>query len=137
MLETCMRIAGVLLLLLAAAHITFPKRFHWAEELARLSLLNRQMFLVHVCYIVFLVASMGTLSLIFTDALLEKTTLAKIVLAWLFLFWFSRLFVQWLVYDRTLWRGDPFHTAVHFAFTGLWLYLSVVYGWALWRQWPI
>ncbi|MEX2317627.1 MAG: hypothetical protein WD669_10785 [Pirellulales bacterium] len=134
MLITCLRIAGVLLILLATAHVTFPKRFQWAQELARLSLLNRQMFLVHVGYIVYLVASMGLLSLFFTRALIEQSLLARLVLAWLFLFWFSRLFVQWLVYDQSLWRGNRFHTAVHFIFTGMWMYLSAVYGWALWRQ---
>jgi hypothetical protein len=134
MLETCLRIAGLLLILLAAAHVTFPKRFQWAQELPRLSLLNRQMFLVHVGYIVFLVAAMGVLSLVFTGALVERTLLARLVLAWLFVFWFSRLFVQWLVYDRSLWQGNRFNTAVHFVFTSLWVYLSVVYGWALWRQ---
>jgi hypothetical protein len=135
MLELCLRVAGALLLLLAAAHVTFPKRFSWAEELARLSLLNRQMFLVHVGYIVFLVASMGALSLFFTEALLEGTSLSRLVAGWLFLFWFSRLIVQWVVYDRALWQGDRLNTAVHVLFTGFWLYLSIVYGWAVWRQW--
>jgi hypothetical protein len=134
MLETCLRIAGLLLILLASIHVTFPKRFAWGEELARLSLLNRQMFLVHVGYIVFTVGAMGALSLVFPQALIEKSLLARLVLAWLLLFWFSRLFVQWLVYDKALWRGDRFHTAVHFVFTGLWAYLAIVYGWALWLQ---
>jgi hypothetical protein len=87
MLDFCLRLAGLLLILLAAAHVTFPKRFHWADELARLSLLNRQMFLVHVGYIVFVLISMGVLSLAFTSTLIERSYLAKLVLAWLFLFW--------------------------------------------------
>lgn len=134
MLETCLRIAGLLLLALAAAHVVFPKRFHWSEELSRLSLLNRQIFLVHVFYIVVLVGSMGLLSLVFTPALLEHTLLARIVLAWLCAFWLSRLAVQWLVYDASLWQDDPLNTGVHFAFTGLWAYLALVYGWAFWQQ---
>lgn len=134
MLETCLRIAGLLLLLLAAAHVFFPKQFHWSEELARLSLLNRQIFLVHVVYIVVLVTSMGLLSLVFTQALVEHTLLARLVLAWLCLFWLSRLAVQWLVYDASLWRGNRLHTAAHLALTCLWIYLTLVYGWAFWRQ---
>ncbi len=135
MLELCVRIAGGLLLLLAAAHVTFPKRFDWAMELPRLSLLNRQMFLVHVCYIVVVLASMGLLSLVFTGALLERTALARLVTAWLSLFWLSRLVVQWFVYDSALWRGNRLHTGVHFIFTALWCYLAAVYGWAFWQQW--
>lgn len=134
MLAICLRAAGLLLIGLAAAHGTFPKRFHWADELARLSLLNRQMFLVHVGYIVFVLASMGVLSLVFTDALLAPSLLAKLVLAWLSVFWLSRLVVQWFIYDRRLWVGNRFHTGVHILFTAMWCFLSLVYGWALWRQ---
>lgn len=122
-----------MLLLLAAAHFTFPKRFDWSVELPRLTLLNRQMFLVHVAYIVVLLTSMGLLSLVFTDALLERTRLAQLVTAWLSLFWLSRLIVQWFVYDRQLWCGNRLNTAVHFLFTVLWCYLALVYGWAFWR----
>jgi hypothetical protein len=134
MLEISLRLAGLLLIVLAAAHVTFPKRFHWADELPRLSLLNRQMFLVHVWYIVFTVASMGVLSLVFTEVLIERSPLARFVLAWLCFFWLSRLVVQWFVYDRALWVGNRVHTGVHVCFTAMWCYLSLVYGWALWRQ---
>jgi hypothetical protein len=92
------------------------------------------MFLVHVSYIVFVLISVGVLSLLFTDVLIERTFLARLVLAWLLLFWASRLVVQWFVYDRQLWVGNSLHTAVHLLFTALWVYLSCVYGWALWRQ---
>ena len=134
MLEICLRIAGVLLILLAIAHVTFPKRFHWTEELSRLSLLNRQIFLVHVFFIVVLVGSMGVLCAVFTHALVERSTLARLLLAWLCLFWLTRLVVQWFVYDRRLWHDDRFHLAVHIVFTALWSYLAAVYGWAFWQQ---
>jgi len=130
----CLRVAGTLLLLLACAHVVFPKRFRWAEELPRLSLLNRQMFLVHTFFIALLVAFMGILSLVFPEALLERSRLGQVVLAGLTIFWGIRLLFQWLVYDRSLWRGQPFNTGVHFAFSALWIYLTTVYGWALWLQ---
>jgi hypothetical protein len=134
MLEICLRIAGALLIMLAAAHIAFPRRFSWAEELPRLSLLNRQMFLVHCFFIVMLVASMGILSLVFTGTLVERTSLAQLLTGWLCLFWSTRLVVQWFVYDRQLWIGNRLHTVVHVLFTGMWCYLAFVYGWAFWRQ---
>ena len=37
----------------------FPRQFRWREELARLSLLNRQIFLVHTFFIVLVVTMMG------------------------------------------------------------------------------
>lgn len=128
-----LKVAGALLLLLAAAHAFFPRRFRWREELARLSLLNRQIFLVHGFFIALTVAMMGALSLFFTDALLEPTPLARLVLGGLAAFWAVRLVVQWAVYDRRLWVGHRFNTAVHVAFTALWCYLAGTYGCALWR----
>ena len=127
----CLRIAGALLLLLACSHVAFPKRFNWAEELPRLSLLNRQMFLVHTFFIALLLAFMGILSLVFSEALVEQSRLGQVVLAGLTIFWGTRLVFQWFVYDRSLWRGQPFNTWVHFTFTALWIYLTSVYGWAL------
>ena len=54
-----LRITGALLLGLAAAHVAFPRRLHWKEELARLSPLNRQIFLVHCLFIVLMLVMMG------------------------------------------------------------------------------
>ena len=39
-----------------------------------------------------------------------------------------RLYFQWLVYDRALWRHRAFETRVHVLFTILWTYLTVVYA---------
>lgn len=134
MIEICLRTAGLLLLLLSVLHVAFPKRFHWNEELARLSPLNRQMFLVHCLFIVLQLVFMGLLSLVFTRTLLERTALARVILAGLSLFWAARLFVQWFVYDRRLWWGYRFNTIIHFVFTALWIFLTMVYGWAFWLQ---
>ncbi len=129
-----LRFAGALLLALAAMHVFLPKRLKWNEELARLSLLNRQIFHVHTFFVVLVVALMGVLSLLFAAVLVEPSPLARLVLAGLTLFWVLRLGIQWLVYDASLWRGNRFNTVAHVAFTALWAYLSVVYGMAFWAQ---
>jgi hypothetical protein len=133
-LVVCLRIAGAILLLLALSHVGFSKRFHWDQELPRLSLLNRQVFVVHTFFIALVVTFMGILSLVFPETLVERSQLARIVLAGLALFWATRLVFQWFVYDRALWRGRRFETLVHFTFTVIWMYLTSVYAWALWKQ---
>jgi hypothetical protein len=133
-LELHLQIVGTLMLLLAAAHVVFPKRFQWKEELSRLSPLNRQIFIVHCLFILVVLVQMGLLSLVFTRTLIESTTLAVVVLSGLCMFWVLRLFAQWFVYDRKLWLGNRFNTVVHALFTCLWTYFSVVYGWALYLQ---
>ena len=135
-LELPIQIAGLLHLLLAVAHVFMPKRFGWKEELARLSLLNRQIFLVHCLFIVVVLVLFGVLSLGFTALLLAPGPLARVVLSGLVFFWALRLLAQWFIYDARLWRGDPFNTAMHFLFTGLWIYHVAVYGLALRQQFP-
>jgi hypothetical protein len=129
-----LRIAGALLLLLAAAHPFLPRHLGWREDLAKLTLLNRQIFLVHVGFIVLILVLFGTLALVFTADLVAPSRLARAVLGGLALFWLLRLVTQHLVYDRSLWRGNRRNTAVHCGATLLWLYLTIVFGWGWWSQ---
>lgn len=129
------RLIGLVFLLLAASHVFFARRFRWKEELARLSLLNRRIFQVHCGFIVLMLIQFGMLSVIFTDALLEPTPLGRLVAAGLVVFWGARLLAQFLVYDRRLWKGDRFRTAMHVVFSFIWLYATCVYGWVLATQW--
>ncbi len=126
--EVHLRIAGALQILLALLHLDFPRRFAWRVELARLSLLNRQMFCVHVLFVGLVLVLFGALSLLAPEALLEPTRLSRLVLGGIAVFWAVRLYCQWFVYDASLWRGQTFPTLMHGAFTLLWLYLVAVYG---------
>ncbi len=125
--EWHLRIAGALQILLALLHLAFPRRFQWKEELARLSPLNRQIFMVHTFFICVVLVLFGALSLLAPETLLEPTRLARLVLGGIATFWGLRLLCQWFVYDASLWRGQRFNTVMHVLFTLLWLYLTVVY----------
>jgi hypothetical protein len=126
-LEFHLHVAGALQIALALMHIFFSKRFHWKEELARLSLLNRQIFIVHTIFICVVLMMIGGLSLFASNAILKPTLLSQLILGGFAALWALRLIVQWCVYDSSLWRGDTFRTFVHVAFTALWLYLTAVY----------
>ena len=132
--ELCLRLAGALQLALAALHLSFPKRFDWEHELPRLSLLNRQVFVVHTLFIAVVLVMFGALSLLAPHALLEATTLSRLVLGGIAAFWALRLLVQWFVYDSRLWRGDAFNTRVHWLFTAMYVAFTAVYGGILLEQ---
>jgi hypothetical protein len=129
-----LRIAGVLLLLLAAVHLVLPRKLGWREDLAKLTLLNRQIFRVHVAFLMLTLILFGLLALLYTADLLAPSRLATAVLCGLTLFWGARLLTQHLVYDASLWRGHRRNTIVHLLATLLWLYFTVVFGWGWWRQ---
>jgi hypothetical protein len=133
-LELHLRIAGALLLLLAAAHFLFPQQLGWKEDLAKLTLLNRQIFLVHVGFIMLILVLFGALAFFFAGDLVAPSRLAKAVLAGLTLFWGLRLLTQHFIYDRSLWRGNRRNTILHILASLLWTYLTIVFGWGWWRQ---
>jgi hypothetical protein len=125
-----LQLAGVGLILLAGLHLTFARRFNWREELARLSLLNRQIFLVHTFFVCLVLTLMGALSAFGSALLLAGTPLARLILGGFAVFFGARLACQWFVYDTALWRGHRFNTAMHILFSVLWLYLTGLYGYA-------
>ncbi len=130
-----LKVAGALLLLLGLAHSLFGRYFQWEKELARLSLLTRQIFLVHCFFIALLVALMGACSLLYTNALLRSGTLSRVVLTGFVVFWFTRLAFQFFVYDSAIWRGRRFYTVMHVVFSVFWIYVVLIYGAALRFAW--
>jgi hypothetical protein len=134
MLTQLLKIAGVLLIGLSLMHVFFGRRFAWAEELPRLSLLNRQMFQVHCFFIALTVGLMGLLALGWSELLVTPSPLARVIAAGLTIFWCCRLVFQWMVYDWTLWRGRSFETTMHWLFTALWMFLTTVFGWTFMVQ---
>ena len=123
-----LRAIGAILVALALVHVIFPRYFRWATELASLSLINRQLMVVHTFFVAWVVGLMGLLSLLEAPALVE-TPLGRRVCAGLALFWGARWYAQHFVYSPTLWRGKRFETTVHVLFTLLWTWVTGVYLW--------
>jgi hypothetical protein len=126
-----LRVVGVLMALLAIMNLFVPGRFHWREELSRVSLLNRQIFQAHSVFIVLLIALMSALFLTCAEALLEPTRLSRAVLIGLTIFWGLRMLMQWFFYSPRVWRGNPFNTVMHGVFSVGWIYVTAVCGLAL------
>ena len=128
-----LRAVGVFMAALAIMNVFVPKRFHWREEMARLSLLNRQIFEVHAIFLIVTLALFSALLLTSADALLEPTRLSRAVLTGLTIFWALRMLAQWFYYSPANWWGHRFNTAMHYAFSAAWVYVTAVFGAALWR----
>ena len=122
-MELHLKIIGILLMLLAFIHIFFPRYFKWKIELSSLSLINRQMMLIHAFFIAFIVLLMGILCLTSSSELIS-THLGKQICLGLGIFWTVRFFVQLFGYSRLLWKGKTFETVIHILFTILWMYIG-------------
>jgi hypothetical protein len=127
-----LRIVGLVMAGLVVINLFVPRRFHWREEMARLSLLNRQIFQVHSVFLLVTLAMFSALLLTSADALLEPTRLSRAVLTGLTIFWGLRMLTQWFFYSPDVWRGDRFRTIVHGVFSMTWIYVTAVFAIALW-----
>lgn len=130
-----LKLVGGLLLALGLAHSLFCRYFKWEKELKQVSLLTRQIFLVHCFFISLSIVLIGACTLFYTNALLRSGTLSRVVLAGFVVFWFIRLGFQFFVYDPAIWQGRRFYTVMHVAFSTLWIYVVLIYGAALRVAW--
>jgi hypothetical protein len=126
-----LRIVGVLMALLVVVNVCVPYRFHWRDELARLSLLNRQIFQAHSIFIVLTLGLFSALLLSSSEALLEPTRLSRAILIGLTIFWTLRMLMQWFFYSPDVWRGNRFHTTMHYVFSVTWIYIAATFAVAL------
>jgi hypothetical protein len=131
-----LRIVGLMFAVLAVMNLFIPRRFHWREETARLSLLNRQIFFAHSAFIILTLVLFSALLLAFGDLLLDGTRLSRAVLAGLTIFWGMRMLAQWFYYSPAVWRGNPFNTAMHYLFSAVWVYMTATFVSALWFTLP-
>ena len=126
-LAVLLRIAGAILLILAALHQPISRLFRWREESLLLSPVNAAVFRVHALFIVLILVLMSLPCLVDPWTFLEKSR-AGAWMAWTFAaFWAARLHVQWFVFPHSLWRGKATETRVHFIFTVLWLFLAAIF----------
>jgi hypothetical protein len=125
-MELHLKIVGILFILLALIHYFFPKYFNWKQELTSLSIINRQMMYIHSFFIAFGIFLMGLLCLVSSHELIS-TALGKQVSLGLAIFWTARLFIQFFGYSSKTWKGKPFETFIHIAFTIVWIYVSSVF----------
>src|SRR5689334_17980412 len=127
-----LHIGGVVMASLVLINLLVPSRLHWRDDMARLSLVNRQIFQVHAGFLVLTLALFSALLLTNGSALLEPTRLSRAILIGLTTFWAVRMVVQWCFYSSAVWRGNRFRTFVHYVFSALWVYLTGVFSAALW-----
>jgi hypothetical protein len=125
-METQIKIAGWLMIVLALVHIVFPGYFKWKNELKPLSVINRQLMYVHCFFVAFVILLAGLLCITSSYDLIA-THLGHNILTGFSVFWITRLVFQFLVYSPDTWKGKKFETAVHIILSFLWIYFSVVF----------
>ena len=123
-----LRAVGAFMAALAVLNLFVPRHLAWREELSRISLVNRQIFQVHAIFLVLILAMFSALLLSSSVALLEPSRLSRIMLGGLTIFWGLRLLFQFFYYSPATWRGNRQRTAIHYAFSAAWIYVTAVFA---------
>jgi hypothetical protein len=126
-------IAGGLLVGLGTLHIAIPGLLQWNHELAGASTLHREVSYVHCFFIGLACLLWGLLPLTAGRSLLVPSPVTRLVLSGAVIFWASRLVIQLVLFNRHA-RESALWCAASAAGTCLWLYLTVVWSWALLAQ---
>jgi len=128
LLPFLLRIAGAGLILLAVLHIPIGIQLKWREERARMAPVNASIFHVHAFFICLVLVLMGLPCLLDPAVFLEPSRAGKWAAWSLSIFWLVRLYFQWFVYRAELWRGKRMETFLHWWFTGVWIFLTTLFG---------
>jgi hypothetical protein len=107
--------AGVVQIAIIAANFVLPKKLRCRENLARVSPIVREVFVVHWVYIVFVLGIFASLCFWFAPELVEASPLGRFLSAVMAAFWLIRLPVQLFFYDREIRRQNRLADAAFIA----------------------
>ena len=131
LLNTALTLAGIAHFGILIASANAPKALNWKETLKPLPPLLRQMFWVYGWFIVLVIVSFGTITLVHTDALASGVPLARWMCGMIAVFWGVRLIVQFFIFDAKPFLTNWFYTAGYHGLTIVFIFLTAVYGWAV------
>ena len=131
-MKLLIELIGYGLIFLALIHIIFPKAFDWKNQLATLTLINRQLMTVHTFFIALTVFLMGVLCITSAHEL-QTTPLGRKILIGLAIFWGIRLLAQLFWYSPELWKGKLRETSFHIIFLTIWTSITVIFTMAAYR----
>lgn len=132
-LHHALLLAGTIHFLILIASALVPKVLDWKTALQSLTPFLRSLFWVYGVFIVLMIISLGTLTLLHADAMARGEPVARSVAGVIAVFWGARLGVQLFVFDAKpvlsgAWMKLGYHTL-----TVAFVFLVSVYAWAALR----
>jgi hypothetical protein len=117
--------AGAVQLVMVGANAVVPKKFHYRENLAKVSPMVRQVFVVHSIYIVLVLLGFCGACFLFASKLVGHDPLGRSLSAFLTLFWLLRIALQLFYYDADFRRR---HRLADVTYTVACCFLAGVFG---------
>lgn len=128
------QLAGIGQLVLVLGSVAIPKCLDWKGGLAGLRPLLRQMFWTYAIYISVMHVFFGIVSVFAPEELLSGGMITTSLCVLMFIWWFARILIQFFYFDKTGLPDTKFNHLAEVALVSLFVYLSLVYGWAVWEN---
>jgi hypothetical protein len=132
-LSFLLEIAGVLHLGLLSAGAAMPRAVSLRAHLAGLPPFIRRLFLVYYGFIAMVLVGFGAMTFFCASALADGGTLARALCAFLAIFWTVRLVVAACVFDVRPYLTTRFYRVGYQATNVVFVYLVLVYAFAVWK----
>ena len=118
-------LAGAVHVFIVAMNVPLPKMLGYREELARVSPIIRQIFVVHSIYILLVLIGLSLLCFRFAPQLAGGSPIGVFLSGCMAVFWGLRLLIQLFYYDASL---KSKHRIAHLTFTLAIGFLSGVFA---------
>jgi hypothetical protein len=132
-----LKLAGLAQLVLVVGSVAIPKCLDWKGGLAGLRPLLRQMFWTYAVYISVMHVFFGVVSLFAADELLSGGFITSALCVLMLVWWLARILIQFFYFDKSEVPETVFNRLAEVVLVLLFVFLSVVYGWAVWENWGI
>ena len=127
-MKTWLIIGGLLHFVVLIASALTPRVLDWRTNLATLPSFLRRLFWVYGCFIVLVITSFGSVTLLHAEALASGAALPRSVCAMIAIFWLARLGVQFFVFDARPFLTTTLLRAGYHGLTLLFTALVVIYS---------
>jgi hypothetical protein len=125
-----LEIAAALQLAVAVLNLFLVRLLHWEDDIARMPLLLREVFQVHVWFISITLAMFGVVTWRFADEMAgHPDPTCQWLAGGIGLFWAIRTILQVGYYSNSHWRGHAARTTAHVALLCVYGGFAALYLW--------
>lgn len=124
-----LKLAGFLQIAVCIGSLLIPKLLNWKGELVSVSNIIRQIFWTYAGYILVINFFFGIISIMGADYFLEKTFFAKSLSLFIFLYWLTRILIQFFYFDTKSAPQGLIYKLGEIALVTLFIFFTFVYGW--------
>lgn len=128
--ELTLYLGGVIHFLILLASVMAPRVMKWDVHLAKLPTMLRQMFWVYGVFIVLVIVSFGTLTLMNVPEMASGQGVGRGLCLVIAIFWAARLVVQLFIFDVGPFLTNWFYRLGYHLLTLAFVMLVSIYGYA-------